>query len=58
MNRVIDKGFRSCLFVSTIVKHPVLPIFSDQDRISIFIFKKIGSEQDHDISLIFTTKFS
>jgi len=23
MNKVIDKGFRSCLFVSTIVKHPV-----------------------------------
>jgi len=27
MNKVIDKGFRSCRFVSTIVKHPVyLPI--------------------------------
>ena len=24
MNKVIDKGFRSCRFVSTIVKHPVL----------------------------------
>jgi len=23
MNEVIDKGFRSCRFVSTIVKHPV-----------------------------------
>jgi len=23
MNNVIDKGFRSCRFVSTIVKHPV-----------------------------------
>jgi len=23
MNKVIDKGFRSCHFVSTIVKHPV-----------------------------------
>jgi len=23
MNKVIDKGFRSCCFVSTIVKHPV-----------------------------------
>jgi len=23
MNQVIDKGFRSCRFVSTIVKHPV-----------------------------------
>jgi len=23
MNKVIDKGFRSCRFVSTIVKHPV-----------------------------------
>jgi len=22
MNKVIDKGFRSCRFVSTIVKHP------------------------------------
>jgi len=26
MNKVIDKGFRSCRFVSTIVKHPVLYI--------------------------------
>jgi len=25
MNKVIDKGFRSCRFVSTIVKHPVYP---------------------------------
>jgi len=24
MNKIIDKGFRSCRFVSTIVKHPVL----------------------------------
>jgi len=24
MNKVIDKGFRGCRFVSTIVKHPVL----------------------------------
>jgi len=24
MNKVIDKGFRSCRFVSTIVKYPVL----------------------------------
>jgi len=24
MNKVIDKGVRSCCFVSTIVKHPVL----------------------------------
>jgi len=24
MNKVIDKGFRSCRFVSTIVKHPVI----------------------------------
>jgi len=23
MNKVIDKGFRSCRFVSTIVKHPI-----------------------------------
>jgi len=23
MNKVIDKGFTSCCFVSTIVKHPV-----------------------------------
>jgi len=28
MNRVIDKGFRSCRFVSTIVKHPIHTIFS------------------------------
>ena len=26
MNKVIDKGFRSCRFVSTIVKHPVLDL--------------------------------
>jgi len=26
MNKVIDKGFRSCRFVSTIVKHPVVKI--------------------------------
>jgi len=26
MHKVIDKGFRSCHFVSTIVKHPVLII--------------------------------
>ena len=28
MNKVIDKGFRSCRFVSTIVKHPVHSILS------------------------------
>jgi len=27
MNKVIDKGFRTCRFVSTIVKHPVLFIY-------------------------------
>jgi len=40
MNKVIDKGFRSCRFVSTIVKHPVLKrirtgldsVFTDQDK--------------------------
>jgi len=26
MNKLIDKGFRSCRFVSTIVKHPVYVI--------------------------------
>jgi len=26
MNKVIDKGFRSCRFVSTIVKHPVFTV--------------------------------
>jgi len=26
MNKVIDKGFRSCRFVSTIVKHPVYTV--------------------------------
>jgi len=30
MNKVIDKGFRSCRFVSTIVKHPV---FNVTDRL-------------------------
>jgi len=28
MNKVIDKGFRSCRFVSTIVKHPVLHVYA------------------------------
>jgi len=28
MNRVIDKGLRSCRFVSTIVKHPVYTILN------------------------------
>jgi len=32
MNKVIDEGFRSCRFVSTIVRHPVY-----KWRISIFI---------------------
>jgi len=34
MNKVIDKGFRSCRFVSTIVKHPVLqyPNFNSASR--------------------------
>jgi len=27
MNKVIDKGFRSCRFVSTIVKHPVCTLY-------------------------------
>ena len=30
MNKVIDKGFRSCRFVSTIVKHPVFLAFSPE----------------------------
>jgi len=28
MNKVIDKGFRSCRFVSTIVEHPVLDLLN------------------------------
>jgi len=34
MNKVIDKGFRSCRFVSTIVKHPVcyLYVFENKTR--------------------------
>ena len=37
MNKVIDKGFRSCRFVSTIVKHPVyrtpaLKVLNDQEN--------------------------
>jgi len=35
MNKVIDKGFRSCGFVSTIVKHPVLL------AVAIFIHKSM-----------------
>jgi len=34
MNKVIDKGFRSCRFVSTIVKHPVYT----QGLIYIYIY--------------------
>ena len=33
MNKVIDRGFRSCRFVSTIVKHPVQGLFG-----SYFLF--------------------
>jgi len=36
MNKVIDKGFRSCCFVSTIVKHPV----SVEKMSSLFIILK------------------
>jgi len=32
MNKVIDKGFRSCRFVSTIVKHPVYVIYTSHKR--------------------------
>jgi len=30
MNKVIDKGFRCCRFVSTIVKHPVVVRYSNK----------------------------
>jgi len=34
MNKVIDKGFRSCRFISTIVKHPVvLNVLSEDDTL-------------------------
>jgi len=34
MNKVIDKGFRSCRFVSTIVKHPPASFHESQyDRL-------------------------
>jgi len=37
MNKVIDKGFRSCRFVSTIVKHPVFPfLFLHMGTIAVF----------------------
>jgi len=32
MNKVIDKGFRSRRFVSTIVKHPVYIVNGDHKR--------------------------
>jgi len=35
MNKVIDKGFRSCRFVSTIVKHPVCLNDNIQSRFSV-----------------------
>jgi len=41
MNKAIDKGFRSCRFVSTIVKHPVSLLVSDgsfKNCISFFVF--------------------
>jgi len=42
MNKVIDKGFRSCRFVSTIVKHPVLSSFnSDMHKNLSDAFQKI-----------------
>ena len=47
MNKVIDNGFRSCRFVSTIVKHPVLYVWKwhyDQIGLSFFgHFKKLRS---------------
>jgi len=36
MNKVIDKGFRSCRFVSTIVKHPVLPAMIRKEETGLF----------------------
>jgi len=38
MNKVIDKGFRSCCFVSTIVKHPVYSYFCAEIAISACIY--------------------
>jgi len=37
MNKVIDKGFRSCRFVSTIVKHPVYDFETSYVRCVRFI---------------------
>jgi len=37
MNKVIDKGFRSCRFVSTIVKHPVLLKLSGTRKNTFYI---------------------
>jgi len=34
MNKVIDKGFRSCRFVSTIVKHPVISRIMNVDNLT------------------------
>jgi len=51
MNKVIDKGFRSCRFVSTIVKHPVL---LHQQRRS---FDRAHSDVA-DASSLFHTQFS
>jgi len=32
MNKVINKGFRSCRFVSTILKHPVYMATADLNK--------------------------
>jgi len=42
MNKVIDKGFRSCRFVSTIVKRPVYAVTEFQDLVSVSVSKALG----------------
>ena len=47
MNKVIDKGFRSCRFVSTIVKHPVyIAIKSAGRRYTISLLVGYNSNLD------------
>ena len=41
MNKVIDKGFRSCRFVSTIVKHPVI-VWIPHLQVTLLAQKGVG----------------
>jgi len=53
MNKVIDKGFRSCRFVSTIVKHPVYANF----QLEHFIIETIGFTENFVKVIVITSNF-